>query len=515
MWIQPLFLTFQLIAVSVTIAAIVGIAAAWASWTLESSGRMGRVLAGLMTATMVASVALPMILHAASWEATAGKFGWLPLTQTGTRASGLTAFGAFGGLVACGWIHGLVGAGIVALATRHGLRTTPRRVLEQARLENSPSRLWWRVRLPLAMPWIVAAMLATAVLAATEMTVVDLYGFRTIADEFYLYYAVDPTWTSLVMTWVVPILISLVLMAVLKSIRRERLTVRGRVGEIACADRPGLSAVTLAMLIFVFAVSLILFVPVFGLLIKMGHHVQVRGDVVEVDWSAIVAIKTMAAAPATFADEYRWTALIAVLTGTAAVALGWPLAAWGRTGRRVENLIDVASIIFVTIPGPIVGLAVVRMFRTDWPAFNTLNLDALYQRTLIPTVIALLFRAGPLAYWVLRAGYRSMDRTLLDASRLDSTVWRRMWSIDRRMLGTHFVVAFAASCVVASGDVPATLPVIPAGVTTVGTRLFGLLHSGARQQEAALAIWYVGAVVVCVMVGLASAAHRVDRSTRT
>ena len=53
----------------------------------------------------------------------------------------------------------------------------------------------------------------------------------------------------------------------------------------------------------------------------------------------------------------------------------------------------------------------------------------------------------------------------------------------------------------ASGDVPATLPVVPPGVTTVGTRLFGLLHSGARQQEAALAIWYVGFVVSFVMIG--------------
>ena len=49
------------------------------------------------------------------------------------------------------------------------------------------------------------------------------------------------------------------------------------------------------------------------------------------------------------------------------------------------------------------------------------------------------------------------------------------------------------------GDVAAMLPVIPAGVTTVGTRLFELLHSGARYQEASLAIWYVAAIVVFVL----------------
>ena len=44
------------------------------------------------------------------------------------------------------------------------------------------------------------------------------------------------------------------------------------------------------------------------------------------------------------------------------------------------------------------------------------------------------------------------------------------------------------------------LPVLPAGVTTVGTRLFELLHSGARYQEATLAIWYVASVVTIAMI---------------
>jgi iron(III) transport system permease protein len=69
-----------------------------------------------------------------------------------------------------------------------------------------------------------------------------------------------------------------------------------------------------------------------------------------------------------------------------------------------------------------------------------------------------------------------------------------MWAIDLPILKRSLMTAFLATGVVASGDVPATLPVIPPGVSTVGTRLFGLLHSGARYQEAALAIWYVLAI---------------------
>ena len=72
-----------------------------------------------------------------------------------------------------------------------------------------------------------------------------------------------------------------------------------------------------------------------------------------------------------------------------------------------------------------------------------------------------------------------------------------MWNIDRPILqGSLWGAGITLLLSWLQGDVPATLPVVPPGVTTVGTRLFGLLHSGARYQEAALAIWYLAVVLV-------------------
>ena len=102
----------------------------------------------------------------------------------------------------------------------------------------------------------------------------------------------------------------------------------------------------------------------------------------------------------------------------------------------------------------------------------------------------------------MRAGYRGVDDPLLAAARLDVGAVGRLWFIDRPLIWRNLVVAGFAAAIVASGDIPATLPVVPPGVTTVGTRLVGLLHSGARYQEAALALWYVAAIVA-VAAGLA------------
>ena len=226
--------------------------------------------------------------------------------------------------------------------------------------------------------------------------------------------------------------------AVITSIRRERIGVRRNENRIT----PNLSQwrpVTQvgAGVIAALAGTGILLVPVAGLFVKVGHQVNVDGEHVRTHWSLQQAVSTLAAAPSDFASEYRWTIVLSVLTGLTAMVIGWPLAAWARSDPRVRRGADIVSIVAFMIPGPVVGLAVVKLFQFGFPGSDTL-----YQRTLVPTVIALSFRAVPIAYWVMRAGYRIFDQSLMDASRMDGNAWQRMWSIDRRMLGSSLFIAF-------------------------------------------------------------------------
>ena len=127
-----------------------------------------------------------MILQAAAWGATAGKFGWMIMTQTGPEPKGfrlrvLSRRSHAADPWSCGGSGGrpgdLVwtqsGAGESAAESKNGFGASGGLVLRQ---------------LPLAFPWLLSSLVATAVLA-TEMTVVDLYGFRTVADEFYCFTA--------------------------------------------------------------------------------------------------------------------------------------------------------------------------------------------------------------------------------------------------------------------------------------------------------------------------------------
>jgi iron(III) transport system permease protein len=182
---------------------------------------------------------------------------------------------------------------------------------------------------------------------------------------------------------------------------------------------------------------------------------------------------------------------LAVGTAALCVPIAWVIASLARRRPRLGTAIDLMSLFLFLIPGPIVGLVVVRSFTLPVPGFYSL-----YHQTLLPTIVALMVRALPVSYWILRAGYTGLDSSILDLSRTDLSWIRGLWLIDRPLLTGPLLFAGFASAVMASGDVPVTLPVLPPGIVTVGTRLFALLHSGARNQEAALAFWYVCSVVL-------------------
>ncbi|EMI20693.1 amino-acid ABC transporter permease protein Y4TF [Rhodopirellula maiorica SM1] len=492
-WWEPLLSTLRLITVTIVGSLAIGIPAAWAASTLSHCGRSGRGFARAFILAAIAAIAIPMILHAAAWEATAGKFGWLPLTQTATRS-----WGGFAGLVACGWIHSIFGAAIVAMATWHGTSRVPVSILENASIDTTPLRCWWTIQLPLAWPWVLAATILNASLAATEMTVVDLYGYRTIADQFYLLYAVDPDLTSIATTTALPLAFAVAMITVLlRRVRARQTDYRGEhsVGHTASDlhtapdlfEQPSLGVRIVAGLILTLCTLIMIAMPVTGLMAKVGHDVIVDGDQRIAYWSISRSVQELAAAPTTFSSEYQWTAMLGICTGIFAIFVAWPLAAVGRQHPRFESMVDALTIILFCIPGPLIGMSIVQTFTLPIPGFRFL-----YEMTILPTVLAMSVRASTIAYWILRSGYHGIADSVWLSARLELSLLRRCWQIDRRLMARSVVIALLTAGIIASGDVPVTLPVAPPGVSTVGTRLFGLLHSGARYQEAALALWYLG-----------------------
>ena len=495
--VAALILTLQLIAGSVAIAVPIGCSVAIANTVLSPWRRVST----LGWVAMIVVCALPLYMHAAAWDAAAGKFGVLRWTQTAAANQ------PFSGLSASIWIHGISGAAWVALTTGFGLARLPRELIDSARLDSTAPRRWGLVFLPAAGRWIAIGALWVATLAATEMTVVDLYAVRTLADEFYLLYAAQPSVSAIARTLAPSVPLAIGLAMILRTrigatgvgggrFSGERFAPdrrqSGSIGTGGTAGRRWFAATWLASVI-----ALMLGIPLASLFGSAGRIVtrtSLADGSTEVvrSWQWAKFWDSIAGSAEAFGPEYRWTLTIGFAMSLLATLIAMVVIALAGGKRNRLRWCDTFYLVIVMIPGPVVALTTVWVFRRDLPA-----LDTLYRQTLVPTLIALLPRSGAAAYLVLRVATARLDPAVRAAAKIECPGrWRRYWRIDLPLILPALLVAIGASGAVAVADVPATLPVLPPGVSTVGTRLFGLLHSGARSQEAALAIGFLLIVLV-------------------
>lgn len=494
-WGNALLTTISLMAVSILVAGLIGIPSALAASLLaDRSGpnRFQRGLVSLWSGAMLFSVVTPLILHAAAWESTAGKFGWLVKTMTG------------GNLFWVGWIHGIHGAALVAMTTFWATRNIPSHVLQHSTLDFGPVGQWWFIRLPIAMRYVVGSLIVVGLLAATEMSVANLHSVRTVADQFYLFYALDPTTTSVLMATLVPLVLGGIPCLIWFRYQRSSLSIDSK--PIGDSMASGGGSKTSWSLIGVVIGSLIICQGAItvGLFLQAGHTVTVESGRSVASWSPMVCMRSLAEAPAMFASEYLWTIQLAGLAVMVVVPTTLLLARWSRTRPGIGRWIDGAMVIVFLIPGPIVAMLVVQTFSSGLSIT-----ERLATQTLIPTLMATGVRSGVLSYLIFRLAYLQISEPVWQSARIDGGFWFRLIQVEVPQLWPIALVASMVVAIVASGDVPAMLPVLPPGVTTVGTRMFGLLHSGSRYQEASLAFWYFTGLLGIGLSGWLIARNRV------
>ena len=460
--IGPATLRTIAVAVATVFATLaVSVPAAAALARLPRRAADGIVVFGAVVAVM------PLVVHVAAWEATAGKFGWAWLVQSGAST---TVRESFRSLSATAWVHAAHAAVLGGLIIRVADSVTPADAC--AAVEMSPVAAWWRVRLPRLRGAVAAAAVLNAGIAATEMTVADLYGCVTLADRFYLLYAAGGPWTAVAATSTPAILAAAAMIVVL----------RRHVGRWRSGDEYGLTLAPESRGDFGAWSWAAGFVAVTMLPVLVSPWVRVGLDSAG-RYSFTRVAERLSRLPE-FGDEIVWTLVLSVVVGTLAAAVAAAaMVAWPGGSRFRGGVLVIAALALV--PGPLWGLAVSRCFQLPVPGFGTI-----YDRSVVPTVIAMFPRALAVAIAILFLGYRRRDRGVFETAAVELGFWRRWTTIDGPLLRPELVLAALAAGVAGAGDLAVTLPVVPPGVDTLPTRLFGLLHSGARYQESVLVIVY-------------------------
>jgi iron(III) transport system permease protein len=256
--------------------------------------------------------------------------------------------------------------------------------------------------------------------------------------------------------------------------------------------------------------ALVAGVPIGNLMVKAGLVVsQAAGEPVR-SWSPARLIETVAPCVWDYRDEFAWTLLVSGLAATAAVAGGAVLAWTARHGgwRAVPALTVVAP--GITLPGPLIGLAVIWLLDRSTPSL----LAWAYDRTILAPVLAVLIRVLPLAVVFCWFVLRSVSDDMLDAAAVDGAGgWTRFCRIAVPQRWAGLTAAWLAVFAVAAGDLACSILVVPPGISTVPIRIFGLLHAGVDDQVAGICLTVIAWMTLQVMAVHWLLAMHVNRCT--
>lgn len=465
---------------------------------IDSGGWLGRII----WYACVASWVLPLFVHVSAWDALWGKLGWLVFWREGVEP-------IVSGWMAAVWVHGIAAAPQVALLLWLGLAMGGRTYEEQALVDADAVAVFWNVTVWRLVPWAAIGVAWILTVCAREIAVTDIYQIGTLAEEVYLGFSlgalenvsdtVADNASSRIPSW--PLSITIVAWggaclgaAVLRQIRIDEIS-----GDWLGVRRSAAQHMrSWLRWLATFWLAVIAVVPVANLVIRACFRIErVEGQPVA-GYSIANGLRAFADVLAETRSEIFWSSLLAVGAGLVGMILAVALS-WLAIERRSWRWLLAGSIVLTwALPGPVIGLALVRLFThpgMDWAAW-------FYDRSIFPAILATVIFYWPVVALLVWATLAHTARDALEHARLEGAgIWQRLGRIavgqNRKTLLGCFLLMVALSW----GELSANQMVLPPGILTVPRTMLGWLHSGVDERTAALALIVVIITVMLSLVG--------------
>ena len=364
---------------------------------------------------------------------------------------------------------------IVALFAARGFRQAGV-AADAARLARGPLKAFLHVELPLARPSILSGMLLVFVFASTDFGVCDFLSFYDTEPFTVLPMEVFQKWKNLQgaaagaavsIPSVVPSLVALALLLVVE--RRSQGTFRGtRVGSgAALRNGPG------AVLGLTAALALIL-LPLFVLISWSTDSPDPWAEIARTGDDTLRSVQVGALA-----------GLIIAVLGVATARLSLRLGAWGETALLGLVLLPLAA------PPVMFGVGQIRIWNHPANPFA----EAMYPSPLL-LALAAAGRYLPIGVLAVRALLRRQDEAPSEAARLTGRpAWRRALSVEIPRLLPATGLAFALGYLLTLRELDLT-QMVPAGSSTLISRIFGFVHISADHVTAVLCLLLLSLVLV-------------------
>lgn len=444
---------------------------------------------------------LPLYVQLSAWDAAFGKLGWFTF-WTGSLAQPLLS-GMRGAIV----VHGMAAVPWVALLVSVGLMQVDPTQEESALLVVPARAVFWRITLPLVLPFVLAAAIWTVVSTTSEMTVTNIYlinpGEWTYTERFYMRLASQDT--SRAALAVLPGVLGLAAVAfgalwMVSRLVGRRVEVSGRRSLVFSAAnwRPLATAILWSL------VLVLIGLPVVSLISKAGFVVLHTGEERIRSWSLVACLTQIAKVPSHFGREILATVVVGMGAATLALLVAIVLAWRARRGGSAAISALVVIVLGLAIPGPLVGTMLIHIFNHDLPPAITFAdgshkswLLILYDNTPLVPIVAQAIHALPLTILLLWHSFATLSDDVLAAAALDGLSPLRVFGkIALPQRWRAVVAAWFVALAIAAGDLAWCHLVTPPGLDLLQRRVFGLVHSGVEEQVAAISLVVILAYAV-------------------
>ena len=424
---------------------------------------------------------LPLYVHLAAWEAGFGRGGWYS-TLIARRLSEPPLEGLRGAV----WVHAMALIPWLYWIFRLGLRAIPTVYEEAAALDGSAWSVFRRITLPLVLPIVVGGALFVAIVTMTEITVTDRYQYRSYAEVLYNEYALNPSFEGLPLE--LASVVGNLSMLVFCGLGFVWFTVGRALPARSASPRP--RTIPRASRVVQTSVYLIVFlligVPLLNLLYQSGVEVQQVDGARRRAWSIAKCIQLIGTSPWTYRKELAWTTVLAQLSVISSLTIATLWVWWSYRNRWRQFLGMFSAILCFATPGTLIAFAIIRLIN---PTESSSFMAWIYDNTPLAPWLAMTIKCVPLVGLLLWHGLRSLPTNLLDAARVDGASSSDVLFRVIVPLLKHHLYASALICIaVSSGELSASLLVLPLDAATVSSRIFSLIHYGAEDQLAGLCL---------------------------
>jgi len=487
----------------VSASAIAFPLAALAAWAIRESTLVGR---WLLRACICLAV-VPVYLNVGYQDAALGKLGWL--TSNGDQV--LTPL--FSGWPAAAWAHATSLLPQFTLLILFGLGTK-KTYEEQGLLEASAWQVFFHITLRRLLPLAMLSFLWGIVVCSREIAVTDLYQVGTLAEQLYLGYALNQpggtagNWTAdqLAQPGNIGWPISLSLFFELASVAtfaanlfnrqiQENKDLTNTFGQ----RQPGnLNSSKLAMVAAALMLLLLVAIPIFNVVYRVGLAVETSADGPSLVWQTSNAISAISKTATDHKDAFYWSAIIALASSTVVLLTAFAGCWLARLRRGCAAALILVWVTLCGCSGPAIGINI-----SQWFAASSLSpIIWLYDQTIFPAVLANSVFVWPIAVIGMWAIVTCVPKDQLDHAETENVdALRRGVEFGIRQNGRALLGLWILVGAVCFGELSATQMVLPPGIETVPQVTLGKLHAGVDEATAALTILTTGLIVAIAWLG--------------